>query len=157
MSICFIRFYSREMGPMKKNHRNFFTIMTLLLVIVGGMVLLYQFRNELHLSILLPKKSDLTKPLKGTMRCTMISTVEEAHYLRMQLAIPYKDRKQWMEIKKALPSIKNEFILVMNEEGMELILRERDFETLRRLLLRTFNRHLKKPVDNIYFESFFYD
>ena len=91
------------------------------------------------------------------MRCTFISTVHNSHYLRMQLAVPYKDRKHWIEIKKVLPRVKNEFILAINQEGMEEIVRDRDFEAIRSLLLRTFNQNLRRPVDNIYFENFFYD
>jgi len=119
--------------------------------------LAYFVGSHLHFSIKLPEKSDLTKPLGGTMRCTFISTVSNSHHLRMALAVPYKDQKHWMEIKKALPRLKNEFIMAINQEGMEAIVRDRDFEVIRSLLLRTFNRNLKRPVDNIYFENFFYD
>ena len=135
------------------SHSTQLIIVCLCLLLLFGLA--YLFRSELHISF--PHKSDLTKPLKGTMRCTFISTIQNSHYLRMQLAVPYKDRKHWIEIKKALPKVKNEFILAVNQEGMEGVVRDRDFETIRSLLLRTFNRNLKRPVDNVYFESFFYD
>lgn len=95
--------------------------------------------------------------LRGTVRCILISPVGKSHYLRMGLAIPYKDRTQWMDIRKALPRFKHDFMLSMENSGIKAIVQKRDFETLRAHLLRLLNRHVKKPVEQVYFESFFLD
>ena len=95
--------------------------------------------------------------LRGTVRCTLISPVGKSHYLRMELAIPYKDRTQWMDIREALPPFKHDFMLSMENSGIKAIVQKRDFETLRAHLLRLLNRHVKKPVEQVYFESFFLD
>ena len=121
------------------------------------LALAYFFRYEFNISIQLPQESDLTKSLSGTMQCTLISNIQDSHYLRMKLAVPYRDRKQWVEIRNALPKIKNQFIMAISQEGVEEIVQERDFESMRSLLLQIFNKNLERPLDNIYFENFFYD
>ncbi len=95
--------------------------------------------------------------LKGTVRCTLISSVNDTQHLRMELAIPYKSRNQWVEIRKAVPRLKHEFMMSMQTKGLEEVVKRRDFNTLRSHLLRLINRHLKNPVEEIYFESFFVD
>ncbi|RLB33504.1 MAG: hypothetical protein DRH12_18325 [Deltaproteobacteria bacterium] len=142
---------------MKQKDKYYKQALIICLVFLIILMLAYFFRSRLHISISLPEKSELTKPLKGTMRCTLISTIQDSHYLRMQLVVPYKDRKHWIEIKKVLPRVKNEFIMAINQEGMEEVVRERNFDVIRSLLLSTFNRNLKRPIDNVYFENFFYD
>lgn len=142
---------------MEKKPIHFRSILIACLCFALFLTLTFVFRYKIHIPLKLAGKSDLTKPLKGTMRCTFISTVQDSHCLRMQVAVPYKDRKHWIEIKNALPRIKNEFIIAINQEGMDSILRERNFKAMRSLLKKTFNKNLKRPVDTIYFESFFYN
>jgi len=127
-------------------------VLCLCLLLLSGVA--YLFSPKLHI---LFYNSDFSKDLKGTIRCTFIATIQNSHHLRMQLLVPYKDRKHWIEIKEALPKVKNDFILAINQEGMEDIVRRRDFEVIRSLLLKTFNQNLTRPVDNVYFENFFYD
>ncbi len=118
---------------------------------------IYIYREKLHISKMLPSRETMTKPLKGTMKCTLITTVGDRHYLRMKLAIPYENRDQWKELNKMIPAFKHEFISAMDDPGMRHMVMERNFEALRGLLVRIVNRHVEKPVSTIYFESFFYD
>ncbi len=133
-------------------------IILVTLVFLGiAITSIYFFREQLHISAIIPSRETVTKPLKGTIRCTLITTVGDHHYLRMKLAIPYENRAQWKELKKMVPALKHEFISSMDDTSMQRIIMERDFEALRGLLVRIINRHVEEQVPTVYFEAFFYD
>ncbi len=135
-----------------KDRRAIYLYFIILCIVVAFWVL----RDKLHIPSEIFQLPGMGT-LKGTVRCTLISPVGNSRYLRMGLAIPYKDRSQWRDIRKAVPRLKHDFMLSMEGSGLETVVQKRDFETLRAHLLRLLNRHVKRPVEQLYFESFFLD
>ncbi|MBW2096486.1 MAG: flagellar basal body-associated FliL family protein [Deltaproteobacteria bacterium] len=126
-------------------------------VFLVGSWLSWKYRDELRVPLTRFKKALESVHPRGQVRCSVASTVDGKHYLRMKLAIPCEDRSQRLWLTRNLPRLKNRLLMKMSEPEIKEAIKNRDFETIRHHVLKTLNTISKKPVNHVYFESFIYD
>jgi len=126
-------------------------------VFIAGSWFSWKYRDELRVPLTRFKNALDTVHLRGQVRCSVASTVDGTHYLRMKLAIPCEDRKQRLRLTRNLPRFKNQLMMKMSEPEMKEAVKNRDFETIRHHVIKILNTISKKPVNNVYFEGFIYD
>ncbi|HDZ23443.1 MAG TPA: flagellar basal body-associated FliL family protein [Desulfobacteraceae bacterium] len=124
---------------------------------IAGSWLSWKYRDELRVPLAHFKKAWDNAYPKGQVRCSVASTVDGNHYLRMKLAIPCEDRKQQLQLSRNLPRFKNQFLMKMSEPEVREAVKNRDFETIRHHIIKILNNISKKPVKSVYFEGFLYD
>jgi flagellar basal body-associated protein FliL len=95
------------------------------------------------------------KKSAGKVRCFVITNVSDRTYLRLRLAIPCAGKGQRADLERRLPRLKHEFLMVLNEPDMETFIRDRNFEAMRRELVRVVNQNVEQPVETLYFEGFY--
>jgi len=122
------------------------------------LVTVYSYRDEIKkLRIPKNKATHLFPSKSGMSAKPVLFTNIGTKHLRLKLHIPCKDRKQKNDLLRKMPKIKNELIMSMSGDEMELSVKNKDFNAVRKHLLQVFNNHVAKPLEELYFESFFYD
>ncbi len=137
---------------------NFFSTIFLIGLVVTLIVTVYCYRDEIKkLKIPKNKAGHLFPSKSGMSAKPVLFTNVGTKHLRLKLHIPCKDRKQKNDLLRKMPKIKNELIMSMSGDEMELSIKNRDFNAVRKHLLQVFNNHVTKPLEELYFESFFFD
>lgn len=86
----------------------------------------------------------------------MISNLGSASLLKMDIAIPCKDKAQCSDLTQNMPKMKSALLTKMDQGDMARLIQDRDFDTIKKIYLGVVNRFAEKPVDTIYIESFNY-
>lgn len=128
----------------------------LILIIMGlgiGSVILYS-RRELKIPELSLKSSNSKSDTQVT--CVLVARVGERD-LRMGFFMPTEDRDQRDDLLQKLPVIKHDILISTGRPEFLSALELRDFDSIREHLLITVNQYAKNPVDDLYFESYYFD
>ncbi len=88
--------------------------------------------------------------------CLLETRVGDRH-LRMNLVMGVENREQRDDLLNKIPAIKNELLMSADRPDFIPYLEIRDFDAIRDHVLRTVNRHTRKPVNRLFFESYFFD
>ena len=142
---------------MSKKENLFITIFLIGLVMTL-IVTLYYYREEIkNLQIPKNKTAHLFPSKSGMSAKPVLFTNIGTKHLRLKLHIPCNDKEQKNDLIRKMPKIKNELIMSMSGDEMELSIKNKDFNAVRKHLLQVFNNHVTKPLKELYFESFFYN
>lgn len=116
-------------------------------------LVVYHFRKEIHIP-------ELTLEPVGqggqNVSCILVTSVG-GKSLRIGFSIPSADAHQKEHLEKELPRIKSDLLLSVDAPDLISLYKDRDFPAIKGHLLRAVNRYSERPVETIYFESFFYD
>ncbi|MBN2124836.1 MAG: hypothetical protein JW821_11120 [Deltaproteobacteria bacterium] len=138
---------------MFKEKNNLFVLMALIALFGGMTLVLYHYREEIHL----PEFFKESQPFGGeAVGCSFVTNIEGKH-LRLKFLIPSKDRRDHTEIERIVPKIKHDLLMSMGRPEIERHFENRDFSAVRTHLLHIVNSHSRSPVEHIYLEAFFCD
>jgi hypothetical protein len=132
------------------------TFLPILFVIVLGIVIAFMAHHRRDFK--LPELSLCSSPPAPDFRvaCVILSKIGDKH-LRMGFVVHVEDREHQEALLQKLPMIKHDLLVSANKPEWALWYELRDFDRIRHQLLKVINVHSSKPVQDIYFESFYYD
>ncbi len=73
--------------------------------------------------------------------------------LLIKFLIPCADQRQWDEVASKMVRVKHECLMALDRPDTREFIRQRNFEALRKVLVRTLNGVVSQQVDTIYFEN----
>jgi flagellar basal body-associated protein FliL len=73
--------------------------------------------------------------------------------LLIKFVIPCADRRQWDEVTSKMVRVKHECLMALYHPQMAEFIRQRNFEALRKGLVRALNGVVTQPVDTVLFEN----
>jgi flagellar basal body-associated protein FliL len=109
--------------------------------------------NFKKMSMLSQKKD---KNESNYIKCKLFSNIGTQDYLMMEMSIPYENKTQYSELNQKLDRIKSDMLTDIDQKEMNKWVKERDYAAIKGELLKVINKHTKKPIKNIYFDSFLY-
>ena len=126
-------------------------------VLIAICVAAYFHRNEKinfeKISMLSQKKD---KNGSNYIKCKLFSNIGTRDYLMMEMSIPYENKTQYSELNQKLDRIKSDMLTTIDQTEMNKWVTERDYVAIKGELLKVINKHTKKPIEHIYFDSFLY-
>jgi flagellar basal body-associated protein FliL len=91
-----------------------------------------------------------------TAKFSIVSNLGTSSQMRMEVAIPCRDKKQYSDLDQNLPRIKDALLTSIDQEKMTKHIGDRNFDMIKKSYLNVINRFLEKPVDTILITSFNY-
>ena len=116
-------------------------------------VVLYQCREAIHIPDF---TLDPVRKEGGNITCLIVTSIGRKN-LRVGFSIPSKNKRQKEHLLGELPRIRHDLLVSATTSDLVSHYEERNFEAIKRHLLRVVNTHADRPIKTIYFESFFYD
>lgn len=89
-------------------------------------------------------------------RIDFVTNMGTNYHARLEIAVPCEDRKQYSEVTKKAPQIKNALITTIEQEEFAVLISTRDFDAIKKAYISIINRFTDKPIDTIYINSFNY-
>lgn len=131
------------------------TLVPLLLVLsLAALVgLAYFFRQEIPIPNLGLEKQ---RRIEDQVRCSFVTNMGTRN-LRISFSIPSEDRHQRDTLKRVLPGIKHDLLMVSGSGDLMTALENRDFAYIKDRITAVVNARSPTPVKKIYLERFFYD
>jgi len=137
----------------KPKSSNTYFVLSLIIFFGGLIVFLYNYREEIHIPQI------TLEPFRhsgGNVECLVVTTIRDKS-LRLSFSIPAKDKRHRERLIRELPRIKHELLMSADDPEMVSYFEKRDFVSIRKKVIELVNKHLEKPVDTVYFDSFFYN
>jgi len=139
------------------NKGRFLAIVLSVFVLIVICVAAFLHHNEnidfQNISMLGQKKD---KSGSNYIKCQLFSNLGTQNYLTLEMAIPYQNKEQQFNLKKNLDRIKSDMLTNIDQEEMNKWVKERDYVAIKGELLKVINKHTKKPIEQIYFDTFLY-
>ena len=126
-------------------------------VLIAICVVVFIHHNEkinFHNISMLRQKQD--KNGSNYIKCQLFSNLGNQNYLMLQMAIPYENKTQYTDLNQKIERIKSDMLTNIDQEEMNKWVKERNYVAIKSELLKVINKHTKKPIEHIYFESFLY-
>ena len=124
---------------------------------VLGLVLcvgIYGYRygsSDIYISSVKLKKKQTSYE---TAKVDIISNFGTSFQIRMEVAIPCSDKKQYSDVDQNLPRIKDALLTSIDPKEMKKLIDDRNFNTIKESYRLAVNRFLEKPVEAVYITSF---
>lgn len=138
---------------MSEKKRTPFYILMIAALVIAASIVLYN-RRDLKIPEFSLKPSGRTPD--NQVGCLLVAKVGERH-LRMGFVMPAANREDRDDLLQKLPVIKHDLLMSANHPDLVHSLELRDFDAIRNHVLRTVNHHIKRPVDQVFFESYYFD
>ncbi len=85
---------------------------------------------------------------------SVVLNIGERNFLKMEIAIPYENMEQSIDLKRKMKKIHNDILVSFDHKEMEEWVKQRDFEAIKSKYLKIINQHTDKPVKDLYFKTF---
>ena len=135
----------------------FLAIVLSVFVLIAICIAAFIYHNEKlnfhNISMLKPKKD---KDGSNYIKCQLFSNLGNQNYLMLEMAIPYENKTQYTDLNQKIDGIKSDMLTNIDQEEMNKWVKERNYVAIKSELLKVINKHTKKPIEHIYFESFLY-
>jgi len=139
-------------------HKGKFLGMVLsVLVLIAICVAVFIYPNEtinFHNISMLKQKKDVNG--SNYIKCQILSNLGNQNYLMLEMAIPYENKTQYTDLSQKIGRIKSDMLTNIDQEEMNKWVKERNYDAMKSELLKVINKHTKKTIEHIYFESFLY-
>jgi flagellar basal body-associated protein FliL len=135
----------------------FLTIILSVFVLIAICAVAFIHHNEkinFHNISMLKQKKD--KNGSNYIKCQLFSNLGNQNYLMLEMAIPYENKTQYTDLNQKIDRIKSDMLTNIDQEEMNKWVKERNYVAIKSELLNVINKHTKKPIEYIYFESFLY-
>jgi flagellar basal body-associated protein FliL len=139
------------------NKGRFLAIVLSVFVLIAICIAAFIYHNEkfnFHNISMLKQKKD--KDGSNYIKCQLFSNLGNQNYLMLEMAIPYENKTQHTDLKQKMDRIKSDMLTNIDQEEMNKWVKERNYVAIKSELLKVINKHTKKPIEHIYFESFLY-
>ncbi|MBL7181244.1 MAG: flagellar basal body-associated FliL family protein [Desulfobacterales bacterium] len=131
-----------------------FIIISVIGLLVLGAGILNHFKKEIKLpEISLQKTKKEDDGYSRYVKCSIVSNIGPQNILKMEMAIPYENKEQCMDLKRNMNRIKNDFIVRIEQQDMEAWVTQKDFAAIKSEYIKIINQNISKPVQNLYFKS----
>jgi len=134
--------------------RKTFTTILIIGLSVLCIGLLDHYKADINLSKISVKKNKKNNGYSRHLKYTMVSNIGEGNILKMEMAIPYENMEQRIDLRRKMKKIKNDILVTFDQKEMEEWVEQRNFEAIKSKYLAIINQHTKKPVEDLYFASF---
>ena len=139
------------------NKGRFLAIVLSVFVLIVICVAAFFYHNEKitfkNISVLRQKKD---KNGSNYLKLQLRSNMGTQNYLMLEMAIPYENKTQYADLNQKIDRIKSDMLTEIDQKEMNKWVKERDFVAIKSELLKVINKHTKKPIEHIYFDSFLY-
>jgi len=139
-------------------HKGKFLGMVLsVLLLIAICVAVFIYPNEtinFHKISMLKQKKDVNG--SNYIKCQILSNLGNQNYLMLEMAIPYENKTQYTDLSQKIGRIKSDMLTNIDQEEMNKWVKERNYDAMKSELLKVINKHTKKTIEHIYFESFLY-
>ena len=139
------------------NKGRFLAIVLSVFVLIVICVAAFFYHNEKitfkNISVLRQKKD---KNGSNYLKLQLRSNMGTQNYLMLQMAIPYENKTQYADLNQKIDRIKSDMLTDIDQKEMNKWVKERNFVAIKSELLKVINKHTKKPIEHIYFDSFLY-
>ena len=139
------------------NKGTFLAIVLSVFVLIVICVAAFFYHNEKinfkNISVL-RQKTD--KNGSNYLKLQLLSNMGTQNYLMLEMAIPYENITQYEDLNQKIDRIKSDMLTEIDQKEMNKWVKERDFVAIKSELLKVINKHTKKPIEHIYFDSFLY-
>jgi len=129
------------------------SVFVLIVICVAAFIYHNEKINFQNISMLRQKED---KNGLNYLKCQLLSNLGNQNYLIMEMAIPYENKTQYADLNQKIDRIKSDMLTNIDQEEMNKWVKERDYVAIKGELLKVINKHTKKPVEHIYFDSFLY-
>ncbi len=136
------------------NTRKIYTTIFIIGIVVGCIGLIDHYKADINLSKISIKKSKKNDGYARHVKYKMVSNLGEGKILNLEMAIPYKNREERINLKRNMQKIKNDILVTFDQEEMEEWVEQRNFEAIKSQYLAIINQHTDKPVKELFFASF---
>jgi len=139
------------------NKGKFLAIVLSVFVLIAICVAAFLHHNEkinFHNISMLKSKKD--KNGSNYIKCQLFSNLGNQNYLMLEMAIPYENKTQYTDLNQKIDRIKSDMLTNIDQEEMNKWVKERNYVAIKSELLKVINKHTKKQIEHIYFESFLY-
>jgi flagellar basal body-associated protein FliL len=130
----------------------------LIIGVIGASVwFVYGDKADIHWPDIRIKRLTGTEAGTETVACKVVSNMgTNGLLLRFNMVIPCEDKDQKADLTKQMSRVKSDLLVHLDQAEMARWVRERNFESIKSELLKIVNRHSKRPVNEIFFDSFNY-
>lgn len=97
-----------------------------------------------------------TQESRKSIRCVVIAKLS-GKTMRLVFTIPSEDKIHWYELEDKLPKIKHSVLMLFEHQKLLEILENKDFDNLKKHILKVVNVHSSKPIEAVFLDNFFYD
>jgi flagellar basal body-associated protein FliL len=129
------------------------SVFVLIVICVAAFIHHNEKINFQNISMLRQKKD---KNGSNYIKCRLMSNLGTQNFLMLKMAIPYDDKTEYADLNQKMDRIKSDMLTNIDQEEMNTWVKERDYAAIKGELLKVINKHTKKPIEHIYFESFLY-
>ena len=129
------------------------SVFVLIAICVGVFIYHNEKLNFQNISMLRQKKDENGS---NYIKCQLFSNLGNQNYLMLEMAIPYENKIQYTDLNQKIDRIKSDMLTNMDQEEMNKWVKERNYDAIKSELLKVINKHTKKTIEHIYFESFLY-
>ena len=134
--------------------RKIFTTALIIGLSVLCIGLLDHYKADINFSKISIKKCKRDDGYSRHLRYKMVSNLGEGKILKMEMAIPYENREERIDLKRNMQKIKNDILVTFDQEEMEEWVEQRNFEAIKSKYLAIINQYTDKPVKELFFASF---
>lgn len=133
--------------------KSFITIFIIGLLVLGG-VTFGHFKHRIDLSKLLMEKTEKNDDYSRHVKLCIISDINGGDILKMEMAIPFENMEQQIELNRKMKIIKDDILVSFGQKKMGEWVKQRNFKAIKSKYLKIINQHTDKPVEDIYFKTF---
>ena len=139
-----------------KEKQKFIIITTIALILCCFFVLFfYQGKHKVNVPAF--KERERLKKSDGMERVKVTFNTGMDGRLGIVMSIPVEHEDQRKDILHNYPKLKNDFLMKVEPKEMNGWVEERNYKAIRKKFLEILNGILEKPIEKVYFDSFFYD
>ena len=120
-------------------------------------VLLFFFQGKQKVELPAFKNKQKVKKPSGVEQVKVTFNTGINGRLGIVMSIPIEDDEQRRDIWHNYPKLKNDFLVKVDPKEMNGWVEQRNYKAIRTQFLEILNGVLKKPIETVYFDSFFYD
>ena len=124
----------------------------LLSLLVTASVLFFLARDRIDIAFFSLKRGLESREEVNKAKCVLeFSSGDQS--LLIKFVIPCADQRQWDEVTSKMVRVKHECLMALYRPEMAEFMRQRNFEALRKVLVRALNGVVNQPVDTVLFEN----
>ena len=118
---------------------------------------LFFYQGEHRVRLPTFKDRERLKKSNGIERVKVTFNMGMDGRLSIVMSIPVEHDDQRRDIWQNYSKLKNDLLVKVEPKEMKGWVEERNFKAIREKFLEILNGILEKPIDKVYFDSFFYD
>jgi flagellar basal body-associated protein FliL len=109
-------------------------------------------KSRIDIAVLSIKRTLESRQEVNHAKCVLEFSAGNQNLL-IKFLIPCSDQRQWDEVTSKMVRVKHECLMALHRPDATEFIRQRNFEALRKVLVRTLNGVVSQQVGTIFFEN----